>query len=125
VGEISNVRVPAFLLTVAAVIILGPHGLLADESGAAPRDNSVPTENFVPRDGFVPNAETAMRIAEAVWIPIYGEDRISSEKPFNATLTNDIWTVTGADLPPGTVGGVAEAQISKRDGRIVRVIHGQ
>src|SRR5882672_3840959 len=28
------------------------------------------------KDGFVPNAETAIRIAEAVWLPIYGEKLI-------------------------------------------------
>lgn len=81
--------------------------------------------DFVPKNGFVPDATTASRIAEAVWIPIYGEKVISSEKPFKVTLRGDVWTVTGKDLPPGWNGGVAEADISKRDGRILRVIHGQ
>ena len=81
--------------------------------------------SFVPPNGFVPDAVTAARIAEAVWIPIYGEQHIASEKPFKVTLSGDVWTVTGRDLPPGTAGGVAEAEISKRDGRVLRVIHGQ
>ena len=81
--------------------------------------------SFVPPNGFVPDAATASRIAEAVWIPIYGESKIAAEKPFKATLKGDVWTVTGKDLPKNTVGGVAEADISKRDGRILRVIHGQ
>lgn len=80
---------------------------------------------FVPKNGFVPDAATASRIAEAVWIPIYGEKLIFSEKPFKVTLHGDVWTVTGKDLPAGWAGGVAEADISKRDGRILRVIHGQ
>ena len=82
-------------------------------------------EAFVPRNGFVPDAATASRIAEAVWIPIYGEKLISSEKPFKVILNGEVWTVTGKDLPAGWNGGVAEADISKRDGRILRVIHGQ
>lgn len=83
------------------------------------------TRSYLPAHGFVPDAATAGRIAEAVWIPIYGEDKIAGEKPFKIMLTGDVWTVTGKDLPPGTGGGVAEADISKRDGRILRVIHGQ
>ena len=62
---------------------------------------------------------------EAVWIPIWGEKSVAAEKPFKATLKGDVWTVTGKDLPSGAGGGVALADISKRDGRILRVIHGQ
>ncbi len=109
--------VPGFMMakflvaaTVAAVLA---SGAIADD------------EEFVPAAGFVPNAETAMRIAEAVWIPIYGEKLIASEKPFKARLRDGVWIVTGADLPQGWHGGVAEAHISKRDGRILRVIHGK
>lgn len=80
---------------------------------------------FTPPNGFVPDAATASRIAEAVWIPIYGEEHIAAQKPFKVSLAGDVWTVTGKDLPPMTVGGVAEADISKTDGRILRVIHGQ
>ena len=82
------------------------------------------TPSYVPPDGFVPDAATAARIAEAVWIPIYGAEQIAKERPFKATLKGDVWTVTGG-LSPNTVGGVAEANVSKRDGRILRVIHGQ
>ena len=79
---------------------------------------------WVPDKGFVPDSQTAIRIAEAVWIPIYGEKQISTEKPFKAVLRDDTWLVTGT-LPAGFNGGTAEAEISKRDGRILRVIHGQ
>lgn len=79
---------------------------------------------FFPKEGFVPDEETAIRIAEAVWIPIYGEEQINSEKPFKAVLVDDTWIVTGS-LPEGYVGGVAEARISKTDGRILGVIHGE
>jgi NTF2 fold immunity protein len=99
--------------TVVVAIVCAAHG--AFSAGGS----------FVPKDGFVPDAATAARIAEAVWIPLYGEKRISLEKPFKVSLHGDVWTVTGKDLPAGWDGGVAEADISKRDGRILRVIHGQ
>ena len=80
--------------------------------------------NVVPKDGYVPNAETAISIAVAVWVPIYGADNIARQKPYRATLgANGVWTVTGA--PPKELGGVAIAEIAKADGRILRVSHGK
>lgn len=78
---------------------------------------------WVPKNGFVPDAETAMRIAEAVWIPIYGKKQIEREKPFWAELKGETWIVRGR--PPIDKGGTAIAEIAKLDGRILRVVHTQ
>lgn len=84
-----------------------------------------PKHNAMPRTvGVVPNEATAIKIAVAVWEPIYGADKIAGEKPFHATLTEGVWTVQGS-LPKGWVGGVALAEISKADGRILRISHGK
>ncbi len=81
--------------------------------------------NYKPKDGYVPDEQTAIAIAVAVWKPIYGKQKIEKEKPYKAQLKNDVWTVTGS-LPKGfDKGGVAEADIAKDDGRILRVIHGK
>jgi hypothetical protein len=80
--------------------------------------------NYKPQNGYVPNAETAIKIAVAVWTPIYGKENIEKQKPYQATLRNGIWYVTGT-LHNYTRGGVAEAEISKDDGRIIRIIHGK
>ena len=80
--------------------------------------------NYKPQNGYVPDAETAIKIAVAVWTPIYGKGSIERQKPYQATLRNGIWYVTGS-LPKNTLGGVAEAEISRDDGRIIRIIHGQ
>ena len=80
--------------------------------------------NFKPKDGYVPDAKTAIKIAVAVWEPIYGADKIADEKPYHAQLTNGTWIVEGS-LPKGMLGGVAIAEIAKDDGRILRVSHGQ
>jgi len=74
--------------------------------------------------GYVPNAAAAIRIAVTVWEPIYGKREIASERPFHAELRRGIWYVYGS-LPRGFLGGVAEADISKKDGRVLRVIHGK
>lgn len=80
--------------------------------------------NYKPKEGYVPDEKTAIRIAVAVWIPIYGEKKIEGEKPYHAKLDKGIWTVEGS-LPKGWLGGVAVAEIAKDDGRILRVSHGK
>src|SRR5690242_13145116 len=58
-----------------------------------------------PAQGFVPDAKTAIKIAVAVWEPIYGEKQIAKEKPYRAKLlTNAVWKVEGS-LPEGWNGG--------------------
>ena len=78
--------------------------------------------SYIPPSGFVPDEETAIQIAEAIFIPIYGKDKIKQEYPLKATLSEGVWTVTGT-LPKGLKGGVALAEIAKDDARIIRVDH--
>jgi hypothetical protein len=87
--------------------------------------------SYVPVRGCVPDAATAVKIAEAVLIPVYGEKQIVSERPFHATLKDDVWTVDGTLTCPdgkgGTtticIGGAASVKLSKRDARILFMIH--
>lgn len=84
-----------------------------------------PKHNAMPRvAGVVPDDATAIKIAVAVWEPIYRAEKIADEKPFRATLAKGVWTVQGSH-PKGWVGGVALAEISKADGRILRISHGK
>ncbi len=67
-----------------------------------------------PKDDYVPDAETAIKIAVAVWSRMYGEGVIAEQKPYRATLKDGVWTVQGsfddsAD-PPQFVGGTAYAE---------------
>jgi len=78
---------------------------------------------FKPEKGYVPDAKTAIAIAVAAWIPIYGKKHIDGEKPYNAELKNGIWRVTGTLKTE--VGGVAEAEISQETGCILKIVHGK
>lgn len=86
----------------------------------------VETESSVLSSGYVPNKETAIKIAVAVWIPIFGKEQIEKEKPYQARLEEDVWTVEGT-FPKGEyeLGGAAEARIDKMTGQILSVIHYQ
>lgn len=82
-----------------------------------------------PKEGFVPNEETAIKIAEAVLVPIYGIEEIKQEQPLVAKLKRGVWVVSGTIHPDSsgaiTKGGTAVIEISKADGRILRVSHGK
>lgn len=91
---------------------------------STPQSNqaNVDRTSYQPKNGYVPDEQTAISIAVAVWIPIYGKEQIEGEKPYKATLKNGVWTATGT-LPEGFDGGTAVAEISQDSGRILRVIH--
>jgi hypothetical protein len=105
----------AVVLTLAATVLV--------ISGCG-QNYSSGKHNYKPKEGYVPDEKTAIRIAVAVWIPIYGEKQIEEEKPYQAKLDKGVWTVEGS-LPEGWLGGVAVAEIAKDDGCILRVSHGK
>ena len=42
----------------------------------------VTAQSHTQKDGFVPDSITAVKIAEAVLVPVYGKEKIESEWPF-------------------------------------------
>jgi hypothetical protein len=86
--------------------------------------NALSATDLQPKKRYVADEQTAIAIAVAVWVPIYGKAQIETEKPYKATLINGVWFVKGS-LPEGHEGGTAVAEISQEDGRILKVIHYQ
>ncbi|MDR3227048.1 MAG: YbbC/YhhH family protein [Prevotellaceae bacterium] len=78
--------------------------------------------SYIPEKGFVPDEETAIKIAETIWYPIYG-DVIEYEKPFNAELIDNVWIVQGTLKT--NKGGAAYIEIQKKDCKILKVAHGK
>jgi hypothetical protein len=72
---------------------------------------------------YVPDSLTAIKIAETIWLPIYGE-KIYKNQPFKAKLINEVWFVNGT-LPNGFKGGVPCIEINKYDCKVVKVYHGK
>ena len=76
-------------------------------------------------NGVVPDEATAIKIAEAIGLPVFGKN-LNDYKPFHASLKNDsIWHVSG--LPKKTwfsiqLGGGPEFDIQKQDGKVLKVI---
>ena len=88
---------------------------------------NVPSENvpniFECNGGVVADKETAIRIAEAILSPVYGEKAIREQQPYQVTLKDGKWTVDGT-APPGFVGGRFHIVILQRDGRVLEIGYG-
>ena len=70
--------------------------------------------------GVVADKETAIRIAEAILFPVYGENAIRGQRPYQVTLNDGKWTVDGT-VRLGFVGGSFHVVILQRDARVVEI----
>jgi len=82
-------------------------------------------KSYQPKSGYAPDAATAIAIARAVLVSIYGLKTIQDEEPLRAELKGDVWTVIGTLNARYTSGGTAILQLRKDSGAIVFVIHTQ
>jgi hypothetical protein len=80
--------------------------------------------SFLPDSGFIPDSLTAVAVAEAVLIPVHGRASVERQRPLAARQEGGIWIVEGA-MREGFLGGVARVELSRADGRITRMSHGQ
>ena len=58
----------------------------------------------LPPQGIVPDEITAVKIAEAVFIPIFGTEEVTRFLPYHAQFKEGVWTVYGT-LKLGSLGG--------------------
>ncbi len=68
---------------------------------------------------YVSDEQTAIKIAEAIWLPILGKS-IYDERPFKAHLSDNVWHVSGTK-PDSAFGGVPMIDIRKSDCKILGV----
>jgi hypothetical protein len=89
-------------------------------------------QDAVPKKGYVPDSATALKVAEAVLIPVYGQQKVDSQRPFSAKLEDDVWTVDGtlycSDRQLGSqlivkhCSGLLEVRISKSDAHVLSML---
>ena len=75
--------------------------------------------------GVVADKETAIRIAEAILSPVYGEKAIREQQPYQVTLKDGKWTVDATAAPPGHFGGRFHIVILQVDGRVLEIGYGR
>ena len=144
--ERKNECAKSFLVFMTAFLAAGARAVFADRS-LPPRDFKGEVRghetiidgkhSYRPAVGYVPGEQTAIKIAEAVWPPIFGEEILKNEKPFAAErqfftqetaggplTSGEKWYVHGT-IPKNLEGGVAEIEIDKNSGQILRLSHGK
>ena len=74
-----------------------------------------------PAEGFVPDGKTAVKIAEAILLPLYGEKSVASERPYSAKLKSGVWFEEGHSSIPKNrrLGSPVQVHIAQRDGQII------
>lgn len=99
----------------AAVLVLFVVTTSIGMGGSSSRDP-------LPVQGIVPDEVTAVKIAEAVFPPIFGAEEVTKYVPYHAQLKEGVWTVYGT-LNRGSRGGTPQMTIQKKDGRVIEVWH--
>jgi hypothetical protein len=79
--------------------------------------------NAFPKNGYVPDKDTAIAIAYAVAVPIYGKKLMDEELPFRAELVDGVWVVLGTLHCDLCAGGTVIVEIDKASGKILFMIH--
>ncbi len=81
-------------------------------------------KSALPSQGVIPNEDTAVKVAEALFIPIFGADEVAKYSPYHARFKDGLWTVYGT-LKSGSRGGTPQMTIQKKDGKVIEVWHSQ
>lgn len=86
-------------------------------------------QNYLPKSGYIPDSTTAIKVAEAVLFPIYGDSNIIKQRPYRICLVGDsIWNISGSSIrkngePFIRFGGNFHISLRKSDSRIIEVYH--
>lgn len=79
-------------------------------------------------DIAIRDEKTALTVAEAILVGIYGAEKINDEKPLSISLDGDVWKIHGSRQAvakdSAILGGVAWIHISRKNGCILELGHG-
>ena len=81
------------------------------------------SQTFIPKNGFVPDKDTAIAIAYAVAVPVYGKKQVDWELPFRTELKDGVWMVLGTLHCDSCAGGTLVVEIEKDSGRVIHMTH--
>ena len=99
--------------------------ILGEQNARQIIKEAINDKNYKPfYDTLITDREMAIGIAEPILFKIYGKKNIISEKPYECYLIDGYWYISGT-LPKNWRGGVFEIIISSKDGKVIKLIHGQ
>lgn len=72
----------------------------------------------------IPNSKTAVEIAESILFPIYGKDNIIKQRPYDVSFTDGYYIINGT-FPKPQIGGTFIIIINSKDGKVIKLTHGE
>jgi hypothetical protein len=80
-------------------------------------------------DTVIPDKETAVKVAEALLFPVYGESQIKSERPYEVCFVDGYWVINGhqsrGEAVAASVGGPFVIIINAINAQVVQLTHYQ
>jgi hypothetical protein len=91
-------------------------------------DASATGQSFAPTRAVIPDQATATAVGAAILHAYFGKEQFRDfgkeqfrdGAGYEATLEDSVWTVWES-LPKGTIGGGPVVELSKADGRVLRI----
>jgi hypothetical protein len=86
------------------------------------------------RDDALPDSRTAVRVGYVLLSRRFGKQAIDRELPLRVGLDGNVWKVRGrieksrgirGNTLHVVLGGIAEIDLDRRDGRVLRLEHGK
>ncbi|EGT3575986.1 hypothetical protein F6R83_23920 [Citrobacter amalonaticus] len=74
---------------------------------------------------LITNSEMAMKLAEIYIERIYGFKTAIEQKPYKAWDRGNEWIIEGVSIQDKKHGGIFSIVISKKNGRVISVSHGE
>lgn len=68
---------------------------------------------------YVPNEATAIKVAETIWVGMWGIDVVNQSRPFHAELKDNIWHVKGTVPPKAEKGGNIHILLQASDCKVI------
>ena len=72
----------------------------------------------------IPDSKTAVEIAESILFPIYGKDNIIKQRPYDVNFTDGYYIINGT-FQKSEIGGTFIIIINSKDGKVIKLTHGE
>ena len=86
--------------------------------------NDSTLHNAIGKDEIITDDKIAISIVEPLLFSVYGKENIVKQRPYKIGKVQNYWVISGS-LPKQTIGGVFEIIIDSKNGKIVRLTHGE
>ena len=86
-------------------------------------ENAKKSNEFSPTK-IISNSKTAVEIAENILFPIYGKDNIIKQRPYDVNFVDGYYIIEGT-FPETQIGGNFIIILNAKDGKVIKLTHGE